>query len=204
MSLDTLSQSLRSKGLQLYAVGVGEAVNRREMETITAAPQNVFLIKKFKSLLKNADYIGRTLCDELHTKLPRKGEKSPSTSAPTLASKCSKDLDIAFLVDLSGSVSRKEFKQMKKFIKDILERFKVSPSSAHVSLTLFSTFSRVVLKFNSLRGKALDREAVKRRVDLMRQSRGLGLIDRALSVADTVVFTEKHGMRSTATKVSFN
>ena len=60
--LHTLSQSLRSKGVQLYAVGVGRAVDRSELETVTAEPQNVFLVKNFNKMKGNADIVGNRLC----------------------------------------------------------------------------------------------------------------------------------------------
>ena len=60
--LHTLSQSLRSKRVQLYAVGVGRAVDRRELETITAASQNVFLVRSFHKLAKLTHGIASKIC----------------------------------------------------------------------------------------------------------------------------------------------
>ena len=61
--LHTLSQSLRSKGVQLYAVGVGLAVDRRELETITGVSKNILLTKTFNKLLRSVNFVGYQPCN---------------------------------------------------------------------------------------------------------------------------------------------
>ena len=116
---------------------------------------------------------------------------------------CSRELDVAFLMDSSGTVSRRQWKVVKAFVKDIIDRYEVGPRSVHVSLISFSTKPKVILKFNSLKGATMNADNVKWYIDRALRSRGLGFIDRALNAADRVVFTEENGSRPTADKVCF-
>jgi len=56
------SKSLRSKGVQMYAVGVGPAVNARELKTITSTSRNIFLLNSFRELMTKTSEIGSRFC----------------------------------------------------------------------------------------------------------------------------------------------
>jgi len=181
--LHLLAQSLRSKGVQLYTVGVGRAVDKRELEMITMAPQNVFLVKNFKRVLKKAEFVGHKIC-------------------ASLPKKCNKELDLAFLVDSSSSINKKWFGVMKSFLKEIINRYVVGPDSTHVSVVSFSTFPNIELTFNSLSGGEWTQTSVNSFINKMPHRGGLTFIDRVLQTADHEVFTEENGMRPEATKVA--
>ena len=117
--------------------------------------------------------------------------------------KCRKQVDIAFLVDSSGSLNEMMFSLVKSFVKDIIDRYEISPVSVKVSLISFSTRPTVELKFNSISDANLNADRIKKMVDRMTHSRGLSFVDRALNATNSVVFTVGNGMRPKALKVSF-
>ena len=111
-------------------------------------------------------------------------------------------IDLAFIVDSSGSISSKNWQKMKDFLKAIVDEFNIGPASTHVAIVAYSTAARIVLKFGDLRGSLLTNDAVKLKIDTMEQQRGLTYIDKAIRLAERSVLTEASGMRSNVPKVS--
>ena len=118
--------------------------------------------------------------------------------------KCNVPLDVAVLVDTSGSISRRNFGVFQRFIKSIIMEFQVSEDHTHIAIIEYSTKASVQLKFNDFTGRALNRISVKGRVDRIPHRRGKTRIDRALRLANEEVFTEKAGMRDWVKKVIFH
>ena len=58
--------------------------------------------------------------------------------------KCTKVVDIAMVVDESGSIGQSNFEKIKKFLGDIISRFSVAPFGAHFALVKYSTRPREV------------------------------------------------------------
>lgn len=118
-------------------------------------------------------------------------------------SECKVKVDIAFLVDSSGSIRRSNWRKMKIFLQAVVDQFDVGEEWAHIALIPYSTNPKVVLRFNDLKGPALTAEAVKSKIAAMRQQYGLTFIDKALRRAQESVFLEYYGMRPKVSKVSF-
>ena len=60
--LDIPSKSLKSKGVQMFAVGIGPAVNTHELETITATSGKAFLVRSYQELMTNTNEICSKFC----------------------------------------------------------------------------------------------------------------------------------------------
>ena len=58
--------------------------------------------------------------------------------------KCTKVVDIAMVVDESGSIGQFDFEKIKKFVGDIISRFSVTPFGAHFAAVKYSTGAREV------------------------------------------------------------
>lgn len=52
---------------------------------------------------------------------------------------CSKDVDIAVVVDESGSIGWTNFEKVKSFLKEIISRFNLAPFGAHFAITKYSS-----------------------------------------------------------------
>ena len=110
-------------------------------------------------------------------------------------------VDLAFIVDSSGSISRRNWVRMKAFIKAITSQFDIGPDTGHVAIISYSTRAKIELKFNKLRGSELTTDNVNAYVDKMSHQRGFTYIDRALRLAERQVFTVAAGMRPNVAKV---
>ena len=106
-------------------------------------------------------------------------------------------MDIAFVIDSSGSIGRSNWERMKRFIKSLVSKLDVSPSATHVAALAYSNNPEVVMRFNDVQGT----DEVNRDIDGMRWQRGYTYTDRALLLADTDLFQTSNGMRSNVPKV---
>ena len=55
-------------------------------------------------------------------------------------------MDLAFILDSSGSVGSDNFQQVKDFVKDVVDFFNIGTSGTHVAVVTYSTYTR--LEFN--------------------------------------------------------
>lgn len=116
---------------------------------------------------------------------------------------CPIPLDFAMIVDTSGSISRRNFKKLIKFIQDMLDGFDISEKGTHIAVVGYSTNASVALRFNDFSGAFLNSANLKRAIsNNIKHSRGYTYIDKALKLANTDVFSAKGGMRPNVTKVS--
>ena len=114
---------------------------------------------------------------------------------------CNVPLDFAILVDTSGSISRKNFKLLLHFIRNLVNSFQVSEDHTHIAIIEYSTRASVQLRFNDLPGSKLTKNNVLDIVNKLPRTRGYTFIDRALRLANEEVFTLKGGMRDDVRKV---
>lgn len=111
-------------------------------------------------------------------------------------------MDLAFLIDSSGSITRGNWKLLKAFIKDAIDAFDVSPKGTHIASVSYSTRAVVDYRFNTLIGDKLNGPGLHKLVDRIRHQRGFTYIDRALALANKEIFSDKGGMRQAVKKVS--
>ena len=115
---------------------------------------------------------------------------------------CKAIVDLAFLIDSSGSISGRNWRLLKAFIKDAIDAFDVSPKGTHIASVSYSTRAVVNYRFNTLIGDKLNGPGLLKFVDKIRHQRGYTYIDRALTLANEEIFSKKGGMRQEVKKVS--
>ena len=108
-------------------------------------------------------------------------------------------MDIAFVVDSSGSIGRTNWERMKRFLKALVSRLDVSPSAVHIAAIAYSNSPEVVTRFNGVQGT----NQINQLLDGMRYQRGYTYTDKALLLADGDLFQSSNGMRSNVSKVGF-
>lgn len=88
------------------------------------------------------------------------------------------EADIYFLLDESGSISYDDFDEMKKFIMEFLEVFKIAPDKVRIGVVKFASRATVSFRLNTYSTKAAVQQAVK---DLIMEGGGtrtdLGLME---------------------------
>ena len=111
---------------------------------------------------------------------------------------CKPIVDVAFLIDSSGSIGLMNWVKLKRFVKAIIGKLEVSPTGTHVAAIAYSTTPQIVLLFRN--GQSLNN--VSKAVDAMSWQRGFTFKDKALMLAETDLFQVASGMRPAVSKVT--
>ena len=114
---------------------------------------------------------------------------------------CDLKVDIGFIVDSSGSISRRNFARLKAFLQAIIQKFEIGPEAARVAIIAYSSRVQVVLKFNDPAN--LNKDEVNNKIARIPHQRGLTFIDKALFTAEREVFTKEGGIRTNVPQVIF-
>lgn len=101
-------------------------------------------------------------------------------------------MDVAFLMDASGSVGADNFEKQKEFIKAVAGTLGLKSGLARAGSLVYSDMATVQQSFNSCNGTHSVVEAVDHIPYYGRTTR----IDRALSLANTDLFSDAGGVRS--------
>ena len=98
---------------------------------------------------------------------------------------CNAIVDVAFIIDSSGSISRRNYGKIKAFVKGIAGRLGISTNGSRAGIILYSTKASVKAYFNDSRTI----EEFKRKVDELPHERGLTYINKALELASSELFS---------------
>ncbi|CAH1788901.1 unnamed protein product [Owenia fusiformis] len=152
---ETLSAAIavRQAGIDLKVVGIGGQVDMNEIEMIADDDANVITISDFSRLndLRSAvsNYIANDGDGCRDNPCRNGGSCTDSLSGYTCrcvngyggsscATRCDSNLDIAFLLDTSGSIGESDFRKARKFIKDYAREFDVG-GRARFSVVTFGS-----------------------------------------------------------------
>lgn len=97
---------------------------------------------------------------------------------------CNATVDVAFIIDSSGSIARRNYLKIKTFVKYIAKSFGISPTGSRAGIVLYSTTASVKAHF----GQYPTTEEFDKMVDGLPHERGLTRIDRALVMASSELF----------------
>ena len=107
---------------------------------------------------------------------------------------CQTSVDLAFILDTSGSVGSYNFNQVKNFVKNVVDFFNIGSSGTHVAVVTYSTYSR--LEFNL---KAhYTKSSIKNAVTYIRYRGGWTYTADALDFTRRNVFSKSQVIRNNA------
>lgn len=113
--------------------------------------------------------------------------------------KCAPVVDVAFLVDSSGSIRFRDYRKMKTFVSKMVEKFNISPAGSRVAVVQYSTRATTVIRF----GVYTNSQAFERAVQGLRHERGYTRIDLALIRAYNDLFRARVNTRFLVPKIAF-
>lgn len=100
-------------------------------------------------------------------------------------------LDIAFVMDESGSIGSTNYKRMKDLVHSTVETFNIGPDHVRVSMITYSSSARVRFHLNTHTTKA----SVLETIDNLPYARGATNTHKALDTVRNSVFTAENGVR---------
>jgi len=128
------------------------------------------------------------------------GDQSNYTdSVSSMPSGCLSDnLDMAFLIDASGSIGRGDYETSKEFVADVLDAFTIDTNAVRVAVTTFSSKVVTYVYFNDTRNRATLQQSI---LNLPYESR-MTNTGKGLDHLRTDVFSNDTGMRSASAKIA--
>ena len=75
---------------------------------------------------------------------------------------CQTSVDLAFILDSSGSVGGYNFNKIKTFVKNVVDFFNIGSSGTHVAVVTFSTSTRLEFNLKAHYTKSAIKTAVSR------------------------------------------
>ena len=106
-------------------------------------------------------------------------------------------LDVAFLLDVSGSLYQDNYAKEKQFVKNVINAQTVGKDDALIGLISYSNEATSHAKFSDNLNKA----QLSRTIDDIPFEGNSTRIDKALETARTQLFTEQNGARDNAKRV---
>lgn len=106
-------------------------------------------------------------------------------------------MDVAFLVDASGSVGEPNYVKEKNFVKKVAKSFGGPESGSQVAVITYSNDADLNIRFGQYKTTA-DLETA---IDNLPYSRGRTRMDKALRLASTDLFASGGGSRDNVAKI---
>ncbi|XP_071402741.1 collagen alpha-6(VI) chain-like [Centroberyx affinis] len=138
-SQDVVSQEaadLRRDGVTVYAVGIKDA-NKTELVQMASYPskKHVFIVDSFAKLKTLEQSLQKILCHNIFRQAI-----TINTRRTGIKQGCvqTDEADIFFLIDHSGSIYPKDFKDMKTFITEFIHTFNIGPQHVRVGVAKYA------------------------------------------------------------------
>ena len=108
-------------------------------------------------------------------------------------------MDVAFLVDSSGSISFRNFRKVKNFVVELASKFDISPGGSRAAVVVYSTRATTRIRFTDYSNYGSFANAVQS----LRHEPGYTRIDLALQMAYFDVFSLRGKPRFLVPKIAF-
>ncbi|KAK3581965.1 hypothetical protein CHS0354_023436 [Potamilus streckersoni] len=180
----------RKAGTAIFAIGIGNMVNKVELEEIASLPKSDYMhvLESFKDLksdeftkLLSHKACTAPLTTPTTTKRTTTTTTTPKTTTTTITTTTTteavaistkmqqeeaeracqgKPADIMFVLDVSSSIWFKDFKTQMNFVKDVVDIFDVNSGKAQVGIITFSDYAEVEFRLGQHKTKKTLMEAI--------------------------------------------
>ncbi|XP_040899842.1 collagen alpha-6(VI) chain-like isoform X2 [Toxotes jaculatrix] len=127
---------LRRAGVTVYSVGIKDA-NQVQLAAMASHPPNkhMFIVDTFDKLKTLEQSLQKTLCHNIFRQAI-----SVNTRRTGIKEGCVQkdEADIFFLIDHSGSIYPSDFQDMKKFIIEFLNTFRIGPEYVRIGVAKYA------------------------------------------------------------------
>ncbi|OAF70849.1 hypothetical protein A3Q56_01412 [Intoshia linei] len=131
------------KTIKVFTVGVTDNVDTDLLAELSSAPH-----KEGLNYFKSTDFT------DLNVILDPISKLSCNTPAPVDDGKCNSVIDLAFVLDASGSIGNENFEKAKDFVKSIVnDVVSVSQSNVRISLISYATQAKLHFEFSQFNNK---------------------------------------------------
>lgn len=107
---------------------------------------------------------------------------------------CHNKIDMAILMDGSGSITMEQFKIGKKFVADLVKHFDISKKKTNVAVASYSQYTHTTRTFND----ETSRESVLEAVDKLPYEGAASRLDFGFNLIEFKLFDAKTGARTSS------
>ncbi|KAK6171215.1 hypothetical protein SNE40_019451 [Patella caerulea] len=111
---------------------------------------------------------------------------------------CTKAIDLAFIIDSSGSIGSRNFIKIKQFMTNVTDGLAIASDKTQIAVVKFSTYARLEFGLNRYSSRA----SVDRAINRIYYDRGWTNTARGIDYASNYVFAAGRGMRNNSVKVA--
>uniref|UniRef100_K7GI58 Collagen alpha-6(VI) chain-like n=1 Tax=Pelodiscus sinensis TaxID=13735 RepID=K7GI58_PELSI len=165
------AEKLQNQGVVIFSVGVFNA-NKTQLEEISGTRKLVFYVEKFDILKHIEDELIFRIC------------------SPYEECKRIERLDVVFVIDESGSISREQYETMKEFMITLVKKSDVAPDRVQFGAVKYSDEPTMLFYLNEYNAKSKIVEAIQK--DTSRG--GSTYTAKAIAYAESL-FAKEHGSR---------
>ncbi|CAD5113974.1 DgyrCDS3137 [Dimorphilus gyrociliatus] len=174
-------------GAKFFVIGVGKRLRRRDLLSIAGQPAHLFMVRNFRRLLKSTSRVLNRVCHPGEMKNVNTMDIRPSA----FDGECSESVDVAFVIDSSGSVSRGNFNKLLIFVEYMIRSMGIRYGNNRFALVTFSNNAKLV--FNLERHSTIS--SLSKAVMSAKYTPGRTNIASAFRILRESVFLSKSGDR---------
>ncbi|XP_038617405.1 collagen alpha-6(VI) chain-like [Tachyglossus aculeatus] len=140
-SVSEAALSLRREGVSVFAIGI-KGANETQLDQIVSYPREHYVstLKTYSDLANHNELFLKKLQNEIRYKGTVLSEQTYRLQSGCVETE---EADIYFLIDGSGSIQERDFRDMKTFIKRTIQMFSIAPHKVRVGAVQYSTRVRV-------------------------------------------------------------
>ncbi|XP_078269696.1 collagen alpha-6(VI) chain-like [Rhinoraja longicauda] len=166
------ADSLRRKGVVVYALGIGNA-NVTELENIASYPSKTYVsrMKDFIQLLSMMEIAQKKICSEVERQISVAARQEDDLKQGCIQTE---EADIFFLIDGSFSIQSWQFEDVRRFLIDVVNVFNIGADQVRVGVVQYATTSRIEFGVTQYTNKTSLETAIKQ-ISQMKGKTGTGL-----------------------------
>ncbi|CAK6982639.1 collagen alpha-6(VI) chain [Scomber scombrus] len=178
--------NLRRANVTVYAVGIKDA-NESELKAIASYPSNkhVFIVDRFEKLKVLEQSLQKSLCHNILRQVVTINTRRTGIKEGCIQTD---EADIFFLIDHSGSIYPSDFHDMKKFILEFLDTFRIGADHVRVGVAKYSDSPNLEIGLNQY----TDVKALEKAVEGIQQLGGGTETGKALEFMSQHFNTRDH------------
>ncbi|XP_061188841.1 collagen alpha-1(XII) chain-like [Saccostrea echinata] len=210
------ANKLKSEGVEIFTIGVKSA-RLSQLNELSSDPdsQHVFSVDSLEALSSIVSRLSSRVCSSIQEKHRRRTLQCLDCWILTMWTKtvlalsfvvgalcdhfCSKEADIAFVIDSSNSIWPPNFDTQVHFLYDVLSLFDISPTKTQIAAVSYSDIIKPEFQFNTHK----DKDGVLGATQNIEQTEGGATRTyKALEYMNDEIFTSKNGARSDVMKIA--
>ncbi|KAM9806315.1 collagen alpha-6(VI) chain isoform 1-T1 [Syngnathus typhle] len=128
--------ALRREGVKIYTVGVKNADRAQLVEMAShPASDHIFIVDSFSKLRVLEQKLQNIVCHKI-----LRSAVSVNVRRSNIKEGCSQtdEADIFFLLDDSGTIGRDDFSDMKKFVIEFIQTFRIGPKHVRMGVAMYA------------------------------------------------------------------